>query len=500
MPSDILIIKKDEVFVKLICEKHIQKELSAYFTFSVPGCEFTPSFKSKKWDGLIRLFNLTTKLLYIGLLDHLENFCKDSNYTLDYGDTKLDIEDEFSLYHTNKFLNSLNLHSQNKKISAREHQVNAIQHIMQKRRALVLSPTASGKSLILYALFRQFLDYQDLKGLIVVPTTALVEQLYSDFEDYSSHNGFSVENNVHRVYEGKDKQTDDKLVISTWQSLYTLPEAYFKQFDYVICDEAHLAKADSLTSILKSCTNTKYRVGLTGTLDGTITNKFVLEGVFGSVRQVITTKELIDKKELSDFTIKCLILNHPESACRYNSGKTYQDEIQYLIGNEQRNKFIKNLAISLNKNTLILYQYVDKHGLLLYNMIKDSENIGDRKVFFVHGNVDTADREYIRSIMETENNAIVVASVGTFSTGTNIRNLHNVIFASPSKSRIRNLQSIGRVLRQSEGKLIATLYDIADDMRFNNKMNFTLNHFTQRIKIYISEKFPYKIYKIGLKE
>ena len=276
-----------------------------------------------------------------------------------------------------------------------------------------------------------------------------------------------------------------------------MPKEYFEQFDYVIGDEAHLFKAQSLTSILTSCINAKYRIGLTGTLDGTKTHKLVLEGLFGPVKQVTTTRELIDKKQVSDFEIKCLILKHPPEW--FKGVDSYQDEIQYLISNEARNKFIKNLAVSLGKNTLVLYQMVDKHGAILYDMIKNTKNIGERKVFFVHGGTETGDREEIRRIMEIENDAIVVASFGTFSTGINIRNLHNIIFASPSKSRVRNLQSIGRGLRQAEGKDKATLYDIADDMRKGKSVNFTLKHFIERTKIYNEEQFPFKVYKIGLK-
>ena len=241
-----------------------------------------------------------------------------------------------------------------------------------------------------------------------------------------------------------------------------------------------------------------YRIGTTGTLDGTQTHKLVLEGLFGPVKRVTTTKELIDKKQLSDFTIKCLVLKYSDEICEEMKNKTYVEEIQFLIGNESRNKFIRNLAISLKTNTLVLYQMVEKHGQVLYEMIK--EKAKDRKVFFIHGGVDTEDREQVRHIMEEENDAIVVASYGTFSTGINIRNLHNICFASPSKSRIRNLQSIGRGLRQSSGKEQATLYDIADDLRHKKHMNFTLRHFVERVKIYNEEKFSFKIYNIGLKD
>jgi superfamily II DNA or RNA helicase len=492
--KDLIISKFDEVFAKVECEKYIAKELHEYFSFFVPGYQFVPAFRNKIWNGKIYLFHLNTSQIYLGLLPYLKEFCEERNYTYSIEET----QDEYSIYHFDKFVKTLNLHSQGKPIDVREHQRKAFIHAIQNRRALLLSPTASGKSLIIYLLFRQLLDYQNLKGLIIVPTTSLVEQLYSDFEDYSSHNGFNVEENVHRIYQGKDKHTNKNLTISTWQSLYQLPKEYFEQFDYVIGDEAHLFKAQSLTTIMTAANKTKYRIGLTGTLDGTKTHKLVLEGLFGTVEKVITTKELIDKKQLSPFNIKCLVLKHSPEVCENHKDDTYQEEIEYLITSENRNRFIRNLCISLDKNTLVLYQMVEKHGKILYNIIKEKAN--GRNVFFVHGGVETEDRENIRKIMETENDAIVVASFGTFSTGINIRNLHNIIFASPSKSRVRNLQSIGRSLRQSEGKEMATLYDIADDLRHKKKMNFTLQHFVERVKIYNEEKFSFKLYNIGLKD
>ena len=498
--NDYLVVRKvNEVYLNIKCERHLAQELSEFFTFFVPGHQFVPAFRNKIWDGKIRLFDLRTYNLYAGLLPYLQEFCESRGYLLTYKDD-VDVQDEFSMYHAKKFVSSLKLHSAGKPIEAREHQLDAFVHAMQNRRALLLSPTASGKSLIIYLLFMQLHLFQNLKGLIIVPTTSLVEQLYSDFADYSDANGFDVANNVHRIYQGREKNTDKVLTISTWQSLYQLPKEYFEQFDYIIGDEAHLFKAQSLTGIMSSAINTKYRIGLTGTLDGTKTHKLVLEGLFGATKRVVSTKELIDKKQLSAFDIKCLILKHPDDICDEMKDATYQEEIEYLITCESRNKFIKNLAVSLGNNTLILYQMVAKHGQVLYDMIRNTEKIGDRKVFFVHGGTETEDRENIRKIMETEKDAIVVASFGTFSTGINIRNLHNIIFASPSKSRVRSLQSIGRGLRQAEGKEMATLYDIADDLRIKKHMNFTLRHFVERVKIYTEEKFTFKTYKIGLKK
>jgi superfamily II DNA or RNA helicase len=496
--SDIIVTKKDEVYAKITCERHVAMELSQYFTFMVPGYQFTPAFRNKIWDGKIRLFNLQTSQIYLGLLDYIKVFCEEREYTMEHNL----VEDEFSLYHAKKFAESLNIHSQGIKLTVNDHQLDAFVDGMQSRRRLLVSPTSSGKSLIAYLFFRQFNDFQNLKGLMIVPSTSLVEQMTSDFTDYSSHNGFDVEENVHKIYDykGMVKQTDKALTISTWQSLYKMPKEYFEQFDYIIGDEAHLFKAQSLTTILTSLVNTKYRIGMTGTLDGTKTHKLVLEGLFGAARQVITTKELMEQGKVADFKIKCLVLKHPDEACELYKKATYQEELQYLMANESRNKFIRNLALSMEKNTLVLFQMVEKHGQIIYDMIRTAEKLNGRNVYFIHGKVDTDDREVVRSIMEKEKNAIVVASYGTFSTGTNIRNLHNIIFASPSKSRVRNLQSIGRGLRLSKDKETATLYDIADDMRSGKNMNFTLRHFVERVKIYNEEKFSFKMYNIGLKD
>ena len=497
--SEILIKKINEAYIQLKCDKDISYELSEYFTFMVPGAQFTPAFRSRVWDGKIRLYSLNDNTLYHGLIEYLKIFCGERDYVIGYVNENDFVADEFSEVIANKFYNQLKLQSRNEPIEVHSHQSNAFIHSMRHRRALILSPTASGKSLIIYLMVRQLLEYKCNKVIIIVPTTSLVEQLYSDFADYSTENGWNVEEHVHRVYVGKDKSSNKQLIITTWQSVYNLPKEYFEGYDFVIGDEAHKFQAQSLTKIMTNLVNAKYRIGLTGTLDGTKTHKLVLEGLFGAVHKVISTKELIDKNQLAKLAIKCLVLNYSKDICTQLKNTDYQSEIDFLVSNVARNKFIKNLALSMKTNTLVLYQYVDKHGKILYDLIKNSSNIGDRKVFFVCGDTPVEEREMIRSVVEKEKDAIIIASYGTFSTGINIRNLHNVIFASPSKSRIRNLQSIGRVLRTSSGKDTATLYDIADDLRIGKSSNYTLKHFMERISVYNEEKFNYKLYKIGLK-
>ena len=481
--DSIEISRHDEVYIKIKCDPGIAQEISDYFTFFVPGYKFMPAYKSKYWDGKIRLFNPLTCIIYTGLIPYIENFCKERNYLVDYID---DFScEEFSLKEANEFVSKIK-----PTMEPRDYQLEAFVYAVRNRRALLLSPTASGKSFIIYLLTR----YYNARTLIIVPTTSLVSQLASDFADY----GFESDRYVHRIFSGQDKQTDKPIVISTWQSIYKLDKKYFEQFDVVIGDEAHLFKANSLSSIMSKLHRSRYRFGFTGTLDGTQTHRLVLEGLFGVVKKVTTTSELIEQKHLADFSIKAIVLKYPDDTKKILKDASYQDEIDFIVRNESRNRFIKNLALSLdNGNTLLLFQYVEKHGKVLYNMIKN--DAGDRKVFFVSGEVEGEEREQIRKIVETEQDAIIVASYGTFSTGVNIRNLHNIIFSSPSKSRIRNLQSIGRGLRKSDTKTSSTLYDIADDLSWKSKKNHTLLHFIERINIYNEEKFVYKIYTVGLK-
>jgi superfamily II DNA or RNA helicase len=485
--SDIILHKKNEAYIQVECDKGIGQELSSYFEFYVPGFQFTPAFKSKMWDGKIRLFDMRNFTIYHGLVSYIEKFAKERKYELEI-DADVVNSEVYSLVEAKDLIQQLNLPHE-----PRDYQLKSFVQSVRNKRLLILSPTASGKSLVIYIILRYLQEADFKKGLLIVPTTALVEQMFSDFASY----GYDSETYCHRQYSGKEKHTNKLLTISTWQSVYKNPVEYFEQFDFVFGDEAHQFKAKSLTTILSNCINSKYRIGLTGTLDGTHTHRLVLEGLFGPVYQATTTAELIEKKQLADFKIKCLVLKYGEDICQQARNWTYNQEIEYIVKNPARNNFIKNLALSLKGNTLILFAFVEKHGKELHSIIKDS--VKKRKVFFVFGGTDVETRESVRSITEKENDAIIVASYGTFSTGVNIRNLHNIIFASPSKSKIRNLQSIGRGLRLGENKEKAVLFDIADDMRTGKFANYTLKHFVNRVKIYEDEKFEYKFYNIELK-
>jgi len=485
--SNIFVSKKDESFIQLSCEDSVGQELSDYFAFYVPGFQFTPLFKKGLWDGKVRLYNRRYATLPGGLIGYLQKFAQERDYTLTIDDAVL-ITTNFSIVEAQAFADRLKLPH-----IPHNYQIEAFAKSIRNRRILIVSPTASGKSLIIYMIVRA-LQLNHRKGVIIVPTTSLVEQLFGDFKSY----GWDADKYVHRLYAGKEKQVDHFLTISTWQSLHQQPPEYLKQFDFVIGDEAHQFKAKSLTEIMSNLTNADVRVGTTGTLDGTKTHKLVLEGHFGPVFQPVTTKQLMDEGKLAELKIKCLILKYPEETRSLLRKSTYPEEYEAIVEFAARAKFVRNLALSLQGNTLVLFQLVGKHGKPMFEDIRDHAKA--QKVFFVHGGVETEDREEIRAITEASSSAIVVASYGTFSTGINIKNLHNVIFAAPSKSKIRNLQSIGRGLRTSATKTHATLFDIVDDLRIGKHVNFLLKHFIERARIYNDEKFTFRQYMIDLKD
>ena len=485
--SDLIITKKNEVHLTVDAQPHVQQELSDYFTFDVPGAKYMPQYRNRHWDGKIRLFSTATGELYVGLLDKVIAWARKSEYSVKFLDnetygTPHEENDEISLEGVKDYMSAISSYR------PRDYQIQGVYDALKFNRKLIISPTGSGKSLMIYAVARYHVG-RKRRILLVVPTTSLVEQMYKDFIDY----GWDVEKYCHKVYAGRKKTTQQRVTISTWQSIYNMDKTFFSQFDVIIGDEAHQFKSKSLIGIMSKLKDTKYRYGFTGTLSGSQTHKWVLEGLFGPSYKVTQTSDLQSKGQLAKLDIRIIILQHPPIPF-----DEYREEINYIIEHDKRNAFIKNLALSLDGNTLVLYSRVEAHGEPLYNLIKDGA-ADERQIFYVHGGVDCEERVEVRSIVDREKNAIIVASYGTFSTVINIKNLHNVIFASPSKSRIRNLQSIGRVLRKGKYKNKAMLYDIADNITVKNKRNYTLNHLVERVKIYNEENFNYEIEKVYLK-
>ena len=481
----IKIIKKNEVYLHIECEYQIKKELYDYFTFDVPNAKFMPQYKSGVWDGKIHLFSPGNSELYGGLYRHLLEFCDNNEYTYEiinnnfYGSPE-DVND-ISIADIIEMVKNFGI-----TFEPRDYQLKTIHECLKYKKRLILSATSSGKSFSIYCIVRHLTE-QGCKTLIIVPTTTLTTQLYKDFESY----GWESEKYCHKIYAGKSKTTNLPVIISTYQSLSRMPKKYFDDIGAVIVDEAHTATSTSIKGIMEKLHNAEYRLGFTGTLRDAKSHRLFLEGNFGLVENVISAKELMNRGYAANLKIKVLLLKHNKK-----SFSSYHDEIDYLVSNTKRNNLIKNLVKDLKGNTLVLFSLVEKHGKILYDLMKN-----DKDTYFVHGGVDTEIREQVRNIVEeTEKDSVIISSYQVFQQGINIKNLHNVVFASPSKSKIRNLQSIGRVLRVKEGKTHATLYDIADEIPNGNYKNFTLNHMMERIKTYASENFDYEIINVNIND
>jgi len=480
----------NDVHVKVVAEPSIMMEISDHFTYFADNYKFHPKYRARMWDGKIRLINGLSGIVYAGLAQRIKKFCEARDYSFSFDEELL--YDNVSEYELKQFIESLNIPE---KYSSRDYQLKSILKCIRSNRRTLLSPTSSGKSLMIYIISQWYAQKYKVKGLIIVPTIGLVTQMESDFRDYgytgdihSSIGGLSTDNDI-----------PAEMVITTWQSLNNgktkRPKNWYRQFGLVFGDEAHGCKATSLIQILSSLEACKYRFGTTGTLDGQALNEATIEGLFGPKFKSISTKELMDQGYVTKLKIKCIVLKYPENIAQQVKGKSYQEEVDFLIACDARNKFLKNLTLSLEGNKLLFFRIID-HGRILNQLISADS---DHNVFYIDGSVSGDQRESIRKAIEDEHNATLIASLGTTSTGVSINKLHHMIAASPSKSKIKVLQSIGRMLRLHDSKEEAILYDIVDDLSYKSHHNFTLKHFAERAKIYDAEKFDYEIYNVRLK-
>jgi len=482
--SDMILHAVDRVWIRIECSDAIARELSDYFTFQSPGSQFMRrQSRFKGWDGRVRLFKLRTHTIYRGLLTRLLEFAEQREYTVDnqvpvdepcvYGD---DVQAWIA--------------EQTLPFPVREYQADALRICLNAQRGIIVSPTGSGKSYIIWLLTQALVVPQTL---VIVPTIGLVTQMAGDFISYGCD-----PDAIHTIQGGCAKETSRPYVISTWQSIYDLPASYFDKFQMVVCDEVHLAKAKSLTGLMEKCIHAPYRFGFTGTITDTQAHRLILEGLFGDVSKVTTTTALVKREELAPLHVKMVVLEYPEQTRKNLRHTQYQDEVDFIVGDLARSEFIAQTVAKLKGNTLVLFTLIDKHGKYLYERIR--ELCPNKAVHFVTGSVGADGREEVRQTVENteDTEQVIVASFGVFSTGVNLRRLHNLVFASAGKSKIRTLQSIGRGLRTHASKTKITIYDIVDDFRIGKRENYAWKHAQLRAELYAQEKFPVTLHRINM--
>lgn len=485
---DIRIVIIDTCFVAIDADESIKRELQEKFTFEVPGFQFMPAYQNGSWTGKIHLYNLWQNRLSAGLIYQVIAYAKQFDYTIEVPEEILRKEipqDKFdSLY------DAYNLPSG---FTKEEHQTVLIKKALELKRALILSPTGSGKSLIIYALCKTLLMKEPAKkALIIVPTKNLVSQFAKEIKEY----GFK--GSISKFSETKD--TSGNIIISTYHSLYKLQKKFFDQFSILVFDETHLAQAKSTTTLMSKTSSVRYKFGTTATLKDTKCHLMALEGMFGPIITHTTTKKLIDAGKLTPAKIIAILLKHPEEVRKENKDKGetgsagYQKELELITTSEKRNIFIRELVKRCENNTLILFNLIE-HGKKLKDIVSE---LG-LPVYYIDGGTGSIEREFVREQMEKESKAVLIASIATTGTGFNCKNLHNVIFVHPTKSKIRVMQAIGRILRLLSGKKEVKVFDIADDLSWKKKKNITLEHFLFRLDTYQKEEHPLFIKEFELK-
>lgn len=483
--TDISATKVNEVYMRVEAPGKTRRELSDYFSFAIPGAQFSEAAKKGWWDGRKRLYDSRTGLLYLGLLPRLEAWAEKQGYELHLIDFP-PAQEPISKADAGRFLKDLKL-----PFTPRDYQTIGFWDAIRSRRATFLSPTNAGKTLSIYLTARWFVDRYDAKVLIIVPTIGLVRQTMSDFTNYGG------EGCAHGVYGGQDKDTDKPILISTWQSIHEMEPEWFEKFGVLIGDEAHGFKADRLVSIATKCVNASFRYGFTGTLDKIPTHRVIIEGLFGPVRKLTTNREMIERGFSSPVAIEALHIRWPDAVCEHVVKGDYQNEMNVIVSSQNRNTALVRLARTLKGNTLILFQYVEKHGHILEERLRAET---EKEIHYIHGGMDVDVREELRQIMEAGDDIVALCSYGTFSTGVSINRIHNLIFASPFKTMIRLLQSIGRGLRVAEDKSRIRVFDLIDDLRWQGHDNYTFKHWQERRKVYESEGFAYVERHISLKD
>lgn len=499
--SIVQIEKISESHLRIFSTYDIEQEIKDHFTFYAPGYRFSPKFKARIWDGRISLYNLQNKRLPLGLYSRLIDFLDKSNYQYEIKENErfssAIVQDDIDYQELKQYIDDQNY---SLKGPIDEYQYDAIYQSIKNKRITLKAATGAGKSFIIMGISNYLFD-SEKRVCIIVPSVNLVNQMYTDFEEYCEKNEFPIEQYFHRLYSGQDKFSKKPGMITTWQSLSALKKKnkvqfyeLLNSFDALIVDEAHSSKSNELVSICEGATEVEYKIGTTGTIDQNKISQLTIEGNLGPVYKVVTTKEMIDMGRSAEVDIKAFVLKYPLEECKLVKDYKFDDEKTFVQIHERRNKFLAKLCCSTVGTTVILFDEVVEHAKPFYERVKE---MSKRPVYLFVGEVKADKREAIRRIANVED-CVIVASYQTMSTGLNIPNIRYVILGSSSKSFIRIVQTIGRGVRKAEGKEKVVIIDIVDNCKYKSKKNYFLDHFEERLKIYQIEQFPITIKEIDL--
>lgn len=398
----------DELFMIIETSQSIEYELRDEFSFFANNYKFNPKYKYGMWDGKIRLYNSRDRTLYIGLLYDLFKFAKKNGYSISISKedkAKFQPVVEYDEKKIEKFESEQCIYK------LKHYQKASVKEAIKNNKTLILSPTGSGKSLIIYTIIRYLLDSgfinKNKRMLINVPNISLVSQLYSDFEEYTNDD-WNIKDFV-TLAGGKHVEDSSKCIcISTWQTTIKKKPEYFENIVGYILDEAHQATANEISRIFERLTKCVFKMGTTGTLDGTDMHELGMRARFGKLYRAATTKQLMDSGDLAKLNITCKYLEYDKNDVKEMWGKLrgleptkkYQAEIDYIVNNEKRNQYLIDLAFSQEQNTLMIFNFVEKHGKLLLDKMIGLEDEKLTRVYFIYGGIGGDEREYIRTTLD----------------------------------------------------------------------------------------------------
>lgn len=507
---DIIISKINETFIKVICsDDGIEQDLQERFSFEIPNRKFHPLVKARRWDGIIRLYNKLQKRMYAGLLLKLLQFASKRKYSIHLDESVQDLipNETISMELIQECVEKWSpKNEKGEELVPYEYQYEALHYMLNMNRSIGLLATSAGKSLVIALLLRFYLEVEELQDrsfIVVVPSIMLVNQLYDDLATYFPD--LDISTLCQKITGKYEKRIHKPIVISTWQSLKNIDEL---DPSVIICDEAHTVEAKVLSNILERVPNCKIRHGLTGTLKDAEESILSVEGLLGPAKRIVTSKELIEEGKATNVKVKIVMLdyslptktmyhdrmNELNKNKKSNGAKRYHEEVEFINEIPSRRKFIQNMLQGLKGNSIALFDRVEGYGVPLYEEMKNRHE----NTFIISGDVDEGRRDEIKHLLDGINDGIVYATSNIMSTGVSIKNLHNMVFLGSTKSKIRVLQSIGRLMRLHESKDEAYLYDIVDMLDLNDKENMTMKHIESRLSHYITAGFEVEYIRLNL--
>ena len=478
---NITLVKLDNVWGKLITDDpHILEAAVRKFAVKVDNFWFMPAYKAGRWDGKIKFVQPDGKF-YVGIFKKVLHYVKDDNlYNIEIDPGFLN-EEETGVFKERFLENISNLEYP---FEPRSYQLRGALKSSFYKRGICEHVTSSGKSFTICLTIHHLLqDNPDHRVIILVPKIDLVEQFVENLEEYG------IPTDLVGKYCGYQKDEDAQIVVSTWQSVYK-KKAFLRNFNVLIVDECHGLKADEVRGVAEKAINADTRLGFTGTMPAPQCEYMLIQGVLGPVIDEVDYEELQKAKQIAQIKINIVQCNYNEQIILENEEEDFTSEKTRVETDVKRNKIICRIAkeyTDKGKNALILVKKLDH-----IQDIKDIMEKAGVNYFVVTGETKVKDRNHARHEVEKSGGNVIIATTGVYSTGVSIKRLHCVLFASPGKSKIQTLQSVGRGLRLHDTKSHLHLYDVCENLKFSKK------HLKERLKYYKKAKFDYNIKEVSM--